>query len=436
MYHQKRMKNGLTLLTVPISGTLATTVLVMVPVGSRYEHRKISGASHFVEHLMFKGTAKRPTSVDISRALDAVGAEYNAFTAKDYTGYYVKINSEREELAFDVLSDMLFASRLDAEEIKKEKGVIVEELRMYEDNPGMAINLLFDRLLFGDCPLGWDEGGDIETVRSMSREDLWNYYRSAYRPDNMVLVVAGKVEKNRIEKLVNTYFVQAMEKSSPYGRFPAGKKNINKNDFEKFIWNAPLPLPERIVVKKKAVDQAHVILGFPGLSHDDPRRFTASVLLNILGGGMSSRLFVEVREKRGLAYMVHAGAYGFRDTGAVFIRSGLDPARLPEALKVIREELNKIKKEKVTAKELKDAEENLAGHTVLSMEESNAQANWYAHQFWFAKEMETPEEVIAKIRRVKASDVQKLAGQLFDEEKMRLAVIGPMEKNDVEKMLK
>lgn len=429
MYHLKRLKNGLTLITVPIKGTSATTVLAMVPVGSRYENKKISGASHFVEHLMFKGTAKRPSSVDISRELDAVGAEYNAFTAKDYTGYYVKINSEREELAFDMLSDMLFSSCFDAGEIEKEKGVIVEELRMYEDNPSMAIGLLFDRLLFGDCPLGWDEGGSIETVKAITRDELFGHYKSAYVPENMVLVVAGKVEKGRVEKLVNTYFVQAPEKIS-------GQKNINKNDFQKFVWPATLALSGRIAVNKKVVDQAHVILGFPGLSHDAKERYAAAVLLNILGGGMSSRLFVEVREKRGLAYMVHAGASDFRDTGAVYIRSGLDPARLPEALKVIRAELLKIKKEKVSAKELKDAKENLAGRTVLAMEESNAEANWYAHQFWFEKKIETPEEAIAKIRRVTAEGIQKLAQKLFDENEMRLAVIGPVEKEDVGKMLK
>lgn len=429
MYKISKLKNGITLVTVPTKGTRATTVLAQLPIGSRYEHQKISGVSHFVEHMMFKGTIKRPTAMDISRELDAVGADFNAFTSKDYTGYYVKIDSSKQELAFDLISDMIFNSKMDEAEMTKEKGVIVEELRMYEDNPMMFINLLFDRLLYGDCPLGWDEGGSKETVQGLTRQELWDYYQSAYSPKNMVLVVAGNIENKKLKKLVEKYFANQKNIGT--------KEKRDKNSFAKFAFpTKKLSLVERVEVREKKVDQAHIILGFPGLDYNHPKRFAASVMLYILGGGMSSRLFVEVREKRGLAYMVHASAGNFRDTGMAYVRAGLDPARLLEALKVIREELKKIATSGVTDKELKDAKSSLSGRMALAMEECNAQAEWFAKQFWFMKKTMTPEQVVQAVKKVTAKEVQEIAKKLFVEEEMRLAAIGPINKEDVLKMLK
>jgi len=428
MYKVSKLKNGINLIKVPLKGSKAVTIMAMFPVGSRYEHKKISGISHFVEHMLFKGTKKRPTHLEISRELDSLGAEYNAFTSKDYTGYYVRTGEINTEKAFDWLADITFNSKLDGEEIEKEKGVIVEELRMYEDNPLMAVDNLFERAMFGEGhPLGWDIGGTPESVRGLSREDLWNYYQNFYLPSNMVLVVAGNINDKKLAKSL---------KSFETGR-AKDKKHDLKSNFEKFVWKKELlPLAERLVVSEKKLDQAQVIMGFPGLPYNDPDRFAASILLNILGGGMSSRLFVEVREKRGLAYMVNAGAGAFRDVGVATIQAGLDPSRLADANAVIKEELLKITKEPVLAKELADSKNNIAGRTELSMEDSSAQAQWFAKQYWFANKIQTYEQVTNKIKQVTAADVKRVAKKLFDFNQMRVAVIGPMSKDKILSLLK
>jgi predicted Zn-dependent peptidase len=427
MYKISKLKNGMSVITAPMQGTKATTVLVLLPVGSRYENAKISGAAHFTEHMMFKGTAKRPSAMDISRELDAAGADYNAFTGKDFTGYYIRINSEQQELAFDLLSDMIFESKFEGEEIKKEKGVIVEEIRMYEDNPTMGIGMLFDKLLYGDCPLGRDEGGSIETVRGISEEELKEFYHAAYSPKNMVLVVSGKIDR-RTNKFLDYFEKQNSTKA---------KNNISKNDFEKFTWPKEILSADlRVVAKEKKLDQAHLMLGFPGLVADDKDKYTASVLLNILGGGMSSRLFVEVREKRGLAYMIGAGAAGHRDTGSVFVRAGLDLSRLKEAIDVIKNEFAKISAKNVSDKELENAKTSLTGRMILSMEESNVRADWLSRQFWFSKKIETYEEALEKIKKVTKSDVLRVAKKIFVWEEARVAVIGQIKKENVINLMK
>lgn len=430
MFKILKLKNGINLVKVPLKGSKAVTVMAMFPVGSRYEHKKISGVSHFVEHMMFKGTKKRPTHLEISRELDSLGAEYNAFTSKDFTGYYVRTGEINTEKAFDWLADIIFNSKFEAEEIAKEKGVIVEELRMYEDNPLMAVDALFEKAAFGEHPLGWDIGGTPESVNGLSREDLWNYYQNYYLPGNMVLVVAGNINDKKLNKNLK-HFVSASE------RMKSGEVKKLKSNFENFVWpKTTLPLESRVLVSEKKLDQAQVIIGFPGPRYNDPDRFAASVLLNILGGGMSSRLFVEVREKRGLAYRVNAGGTAFRDVGLATIQAGLDPSRLADALKVIKDELVKIKDKPVSAKELTDSKNNIAGHTELSMENSSSQAQWFANQFWFSDKIETYEQVIQKIRKVTAADVKRVAKKLFDLNQMRVAVIGPLSKDKVFNLLK
>ncbi len=430
MYKVSKLKNGITLVKVPVKGVKALTVMAMFPVGSRYETRKMSGSSHFVEHVMFKGTKKRPTHLEITRELDAFGAEYNAFTSKDYTGYYIKTGEINMDKAFDWLSDIIFNSKFEKEEVEKEKGVIVEELRMYEDNPLMAVDNLFERAMFGDCPLGWDVGGTPETVRGVTREELWAYYKEHYFPGNMVLVVAGNISQTKFNKAIKHF--SAVDGSAFVGK---NSKDL-KNRFEKFAWsNAVLPLEQRLVVSERKIDQAQVIIGFPGLHYTDKDRYALTVLLNILGGGMSSRLFVEVREKQGLAYMINAGASAFRDVGVATIQAGLDPSRLGAAIKVIKSELEKIKKETVSAKELLDSKNNIAGRTELSMESSSAQAQWFAKQFWFADKIQTYEEVTNKMKKVTAADIKRVANKVFNFDQARIAVIGPVNKDKVLKLL-
>lgn len=418
MHKINKFKNGLTVIEAPVSGTRAITFLVLVPIGSRYEHKKISGASHFVEHLMFKGTEKRPNALDISRELDAVGAQFNAFTDKDRTGYWVKIEADKQEIALDILSDMLFNSQFKSDDVKREKGVIIEEIRMYEDNPRAAVEQMFDRVMYGNHQLGWDIAGSVKGIRAVSRDELYDYYKSAYVPENMVLVVAGNVN-TKTNKLIKQYF-------------GAGKKQarkITKDDFIKF--DHKKYKSKKFDAEKRKMDQSQVIIGYPGLKIGDPRRYALSVMLNILGGGMSSRLFTEVREKRGLAYSVRAEAAVYRDIGAVCVSAGLDPKRLREAVSVINKECERMAVEPVTEKELVDAKNNIAGHLALAMEDSSAQANWYAGKFWFEKNLIDWDEEIKKLQKVKISDVKKIASEIFKPSERRASVIGPLKKSSV-----
>ena len=425
MYSVSKLKNGITLLKVPVRGAPSVTVLALFPVGSRYEDKNFAGAAHFVEHMIFKGTERRPQATDISRTLDALGADYNAFTSKDYTGYYIKIAAEKQAVAYDILSDVIYHSIFVADEVEKEKGAIVEELRMYKDNPSMAIDMLFDKLLFGDTPLGWDIGGTEDTVRGFTRDQLNDYYQSHYSPKNTLLVLAGAISSSSEKKIASFFKEKKVSKE-------AKDASHYKKSFVHFEWpKKPLPLAERVLVEEKKLDQAQLILGFPGLPNDHADRFTASILLNILGGGMSSRLFVEVREKRGLAYMIRAGSTSFRDVGVISIQAGLDPSRLFEALQVIKAEVERIAKEPVTEEELNNAKTSLAGRLALGLEDSSAQAEWYGKQVLFNAKINLPRGVVEKLNKVTVKDVQKLAERLLVSPEMRLAIIGPVSKADV-----
>lgn len=429
MFRKSKLKNGINLITVPVKGTRAMTILAMYPVGSRYETPQLSGASHFVEHMLFKGTVKRPIAQDITREIDALGAEYNAFTHKEYTGYYIKIDASKQEIAFDILSDILLHSTISKEEVEKEKGAIVEELHMYQDNPSMAIDILSDKLVYSTNSLGWDIGGSEKTVRAFTRDELWEYYQKHYSTKNMVLVVAGAIDHKKLKKMVKYFEQQVAPKQ-------ATTPTYYKGHYEPFVWSGEaLPVSERVMVQERAVDQAQIILNFPGLRHGHPEEYTLGILMNILGGTMSSRLFVEVREKRGLAYMVRAGASTFRDSGLCYVQAGLDPNRLQEALKVIKDELHKIATEKVTVQELRNAQNNIAGRVTLAMEDSSAQADWCAKGFLFNIKIETPEEVLRKYKRVTVDQVYKVAQKLLHWDQVRIAAIGPFTKEKIISLL-
>jgi predicted Zn-dependent peptidase len=418
MYKIAKLKNGLKCITVPVAGTRAVTFLAMVPVGSRYETMKLGGASHFVEHLMFKGTKKRPTTLHISRELDAVGAQFNAFTDKDKTGYWVKIDAAHQEKALDILSDMLFDSKFDKDEVAREKGVIIEEIRMYKDNPRSASELLFESLMFKYNPLGRDIAGSEKGIKAMSRAELYGYYRDAYAPGNMVLVAAGNINK-KTTVLIRKYF----------GSVRPARASLVKDKYKKFAWpKKTLPKLSRVAVETRKIDQAHIFIGYRGVKNTDKKRYALAILLNILGGNMSSRLFVEVREKRGLAYRVHADGYSFRDAGAVVIGAGLNPARLKEAIEVIAAECGKLTRENVSAKELNDSKNNLIGQLILAMENSSTQANWYAAKYLFDDKMGDPSKEIAALKKVTIGEVRNLAAEIFRPEERRIGAVSPLNK--------
>ena len=427
MFFVSKLKNGATLVKAPMKGTKAVTVMAAFPVGSRYENDKIAGASHFVEHMLFKGTKRRPTHMEISRELDANGAEFNAFTGKDSTVYYVKIDGNKINLALDLLSDMVFNSKIEESEVKKEKGVIMEEKRMYEDNPRMHVDSLFERILFGKTDLGRDIVGFTQSLKNIKREDLWSFYKGSYRPENMVVGVAGNFGK-KVNKQIEKYFGKINDKEV--------KKWFVKNNYQKMVWPKNLPISKRVLVQKKKIDQANVLLGFPGISYYDNRKFALEVLVNILGGGMSSRLFTQIREKRGLAYGIRMDFESFRDTGSIYIRTGLDSKRLDEALKIILQEIKKVKKEFVTPQELEDAKGNTIGTMALAYENSKVVAMRGASDVLLNKKIETYEYISKKIKAVTAAQVKKVANEFFKEKEMRMAVIGPVNTQKIIKILK
>lgn len=421
------LKNGAEVILVPKTGTQAFTIMALFPIGSRFENDRLAGASHFVEHMAFKGTKIRPDYLAITRELEAQGAHYNAFTSKDHTGYYIKINAKKQELAFSVLSDMLFNSQFPAKEMVKEKKVIIEELKTYNDNPSFKIDLNYDELVFKKHPLGRDIGGSAKSVSNISRNELLKFYKKYYRPDNMVLVLAGNIDNRNLTKNLKYFLDVKKEKASV-----DSIREFSKFDFSK----KSLSLNERVSVETKKVDQAHLIMGFPGLPCRSPKRFALAALIAVLSGGMSSRLFVEVREKRGLAYMIFARPTQFLDVGIFNIQAGLDLARLPEALKVIKNELEKISKIEVSAKELTDAKNNIIGKMALAFEDSGDLASFYANNFWFGKNLETPEEVAKGIQKVTAAEVKALAKEIFVWNELRLALIANIKKDAVVKILK
>ena len=360
MYNLTTLKNGLTLITVPVPSLDSVTTLVAVGAGSRYETKKINGISHFLEHMFFKGSTKYPSAEIISNLVDGIGAVNNAATHKEYTYYWIKSAAKHVELSIDILSSMLKESLLAKEEVEREKGVIVEELRMYRDNPQRYIWDLYERLQFGDQPLGWDIGGDEVTINSITRKDFVKYVDSLYSSKNMVLVFAGKIPSN-IKELAEKYFSDLPKRSS-FKQVPYIKQKRFK---------------PKISVFYKKTDQANLILGVEGFSRVDTKRYAAKILATILGEGMSSRLFIQVRERRGLAYTVSADHDTYQDTGTFTVFAGLKLEKVSEGLEVILAEVKRTTQERVTEDELKKAKEMIRGRLALRQESTNFLAEYF-----------------------------------------------------------
>ncbi len=414
MYQKTELQNSSTLITIPNPNTQAVTVLVMFPVGSRYETKELNGVSHFIEHIMFKGTEKRPTTLDISKELDGLGAEYNAYTSKDYTGYYVRIDATKIETAMDIVSDMLWNSKFDADEIEREKGVIAEELHMYEDNPMMDIEELLEAQIFHGSPLGWKIGGTDKIIHTFTREAMVDFRDRFYTPDQMTVVVAGNMPAN-INDRVEHYFGGAQREPS---------QNID------FIKHEFVDSPQ-VAVKWKETEQAVMMAGFPAYAYTDDKLYALKLLHVILGGTMSSRLFIEVRERRGLAYVIRTDVSPYHETGAFSVKAGLLPEKCGDALKTIISELQKVKTEGVTAEELAQAKQHMRGRIMLALENSSTLAEWYAKQWALKGTADTPEQQLAKLDAVTLDDILNVAQEVIQFEKMKVATIGPFKDESV-----
>lgn len=417
---KKVLKNNLRVLTVAIKDSPSATVSVYALTGSRFEQKRINGISHFLEHMVFKGTSKRPTARQISEIVDSIGGEFNASTSKECTNFYIKARSAHLKTSFDVLSDMLLNSKFERSEIEKEKGVIQEEIKLYEDTPFRKAPELFETLIFGPSSLGRDIAGTSQSVAAVQREDFLSFVDSHYRGGKMLVVVGGGVEEPAVEQLSQEYFGSLQEEAKPF-----------KPPSLKFVQNKP-----RVLVKNKKTEQAHLVLGFRGNPKGHPDRFVEAVLGTILGGGMSSRLFIEVRERRGLCYYVRTDGEHYWDNGYLATAAGLDVSRIDEAIKVILEEhyliSNKQKaignmQKLISDKELRKAKEYLKGHLALALEDSRAVVEFVAEQEIYKQKFLTPDEIFAEVDKVSREDVLRVASEFFVAERLNLAIIGPYE---------
>ncbi|HEX7255844.1 MAG TPA: pitrilysin family protein [Gaiellaceae bacterium] len=409
VFQREVLPNGLRLLSAPMSQVQSVACFIMLAAGSRYETPETSGIAHFAEHMFFKGTENRPTAQIIGNELDGIGAEFNAFTGKEYTGYYVKCAAEHRQRAFDVLVDMLRHSTFDPEEIEREKGVIIEEMNMYFDTPRDYIGGVYHHLLYGDTPLGWDIIGRKETVRAATRDTFLEYVNRWYTAPKMVVGLAGNFDeaaRREIEELLGD-----VEAGDPGG---------------------PEPLPgvdgsPGVHIHTKESDQAHIAMGVPSYPLSHPDRYALQLLGTVLGTGMSSRLFTEVRERRGLAYYVFATNHSYTDTGTLYSQAGVDINRIDEAIETIARELKKIAAEPVPADELEKSKNVAKGRFVLTTESPHGMIMFGLRREVLEGEAEEPEDVLAGIDAVSVEDVQRVAQDVIGSNGLKLALIGPFD---------
>ncbi len=411
------LPSGLTVIRVPMASIESVTVLALVNTGSRYEPKKWWGVSHFLEHMVFKGTQNYPDAQALSSAVDAVGARFNAFTSKEYTGYYVKAASKKTKLALDVVSDMLLTPALRQEDIDREKGVIIEEINMYSDMPAAHISNIFEQMFFSEENLGHDVIGTKDTVSNLKKEDFEAYINQWYGLKNVVLILSGDesvLKKKETLKLIDEMFSKGNGAARHSEKF---SDHLGKHAVQ----------DKKLHVEFRETEQAHFVLGFPGLSRSNPRRHALTLLGVILGGGMSSRLFSEVREKRGLCYYVHTDTEFYHDTGSFGGSAGVDPKRVDEAAEVtIAEFLAVVNgKKPITKEELQKAKEFVAGKFVLDLEDSESVAQYFGMKKLLSNMVETPDELLAKYMAVTLEDVNGVAKEVIKPEELRFAIIGP-----------
>ena len=417
MFRKTTLKNGLRIITVPQKSTQAVTVLALVGTGSKYEKKEISGISHFLEHMFFKGTKKRPDKLEIAETLDKIGGVYNAFTGEDYTGYFAKVAAFQFDLALDWVSDIYLNSFLPEKEIKKEKGVIIEEINMRYDHPMEFVGILWSKLLYGDQPAGWDIAGTKESVVRIGRQELLNYMKSQYVASNTIVCIAGRIGNTMAIKKVKKYFSKISTAS-----FKPKPKVIERQTH-----------PECLLHPRKT-DQTHLCLGARGYALFHPQKYTQDVLGIILGGMMSSRLFMEVREKLGIAYYIKTGIESDPDTGYLVTQAGVDNKKVERAISAILKEYKKISQKKVSQEELKKAKNYIKGKMALLLESSDALASFYTTQELLKKEILTPKDIYAKIDKVSASDIMRVSQDIFQPRKLNLAIIGPFTSLEIRRL--
>jgi predicted Zn-dependent peptidase len=410
VFRRETLDNGLRVLTAPVPTAQSVTCAIMLAAGSRYETRDTNGIAHFAEHMFFKGTERRPTARDIAQEIDAIGGEFNAFTGKEYTGYYVKCAGEHRDIALDVLVDMLRNSKFDADEIDREKGVIIEEMNMYFDTPRDFISGVYEELLYGDQPLGWDIIGRKETVRGATRDTFMGYLDRWYKPSRMVVGIGGAVGDDIHDKV--TELLGGLEPGETGEPEPLAPVNGDGR---------------QVKVYTKQSDQAHLCLGVRSYPLEHPDRWALQLLATVLGGGMSSRLFTEVRERRGLAYYVFGINHSYTDAGSLYAQAGVDINRIDDAVTTVARELRKVADEGIPDDELEKARSFTKGRFVLQLESPQGLIMYGLRREVLEGSAQEPEDVLAALDAVTPDDVKRVAEDVIGRNGVNLALIGPFD---------
>lgn len=406
-FEKKVLSNGLRVILVPMENSEAVTIQVLVGVGSNNETKKINGISHFLEHLFFKGTKKRPNPGDINKELDRMGASHNAFTTKEATGFWVKSSIKDFDISFDIISDIILNSLFKKEEIEKEREVILQEINMYEDIPPQKILKKLISVMYGDQSMGWETLGEKESVKRIEREDIIKYRKVNYSVQNMIIVVAGNIDAEKVFKKISGIF--SKNRRGKY-QSQSGFKDFQDE-------------PQIKIIDKK-IDQSHLAIGIKAFDMFDERRYALNILSTLLGEKSSSRLFMEIREKLGLAYYVGSMSWLLSKTGILFIRAGVSHDNLKKTVEKIVEIIKDIKNNGIAKKELEDAKSHIRGQVALSFETTDQVADFYGEQELFYKKIMQPEEILKKIEKVSQSDILKVTRDIFRPEKISMAVIG------------
>jgi len=404
-----KLPNGLKILLVNQKNTDAVTALILVKVGSEYESKEINGISHFLEHMCFKGTKKRPDKLAISKELDSLGAEYNAFTSKEYTGYFAKSASSNFQKIFDIISDIYLNSILPENEIEKERRVILEEINMNRDLPQHYVWNIFMELAYGNQPAGWDIAGTSDTLKKIERRHLLEFRQKFYQPTNTLIVIAGNFKES----------TAVLNIQKTFGNLFAGPKIKKQKTILKKQKDA------EIKINFKKTEQTHLIFGFECSNLFDKRKYALEILSAILGGGMSSRLFQKIREKMGLAYYIYNDLLLFSDHGLILTSAGVQNEKIKEAIENIWREHQKIIND-ISAEEIAIAKKRIKGQLILNTETSDELASFYGGQEIILGKTLTPAEIIKKIEKVNLSEIKQLAKEIFKKEKINIAVIGPI----------
>ncbi|NQS99455.1 MAG: insulinase family protein [Candidatus Omnitrophica bacterium] len=416
MYEKTQLDNGLTVASHRMPSRVSVSLGVWMKAGSRYEPKDINGISHFLEHLLFKGTAKRSCE-EIKQAVEGIGGSLNGFTSEELTCYLARVPGKYLAPALDVLSDMALNACLRTEDIELERKVILEEIRMYKDLPSHFVQDLLDGLLWPDQPLGRNIAGEDETVSGINREQLVTYKQKFYHPKNILVVACGNLRHQALIEKAKNFFATS-SRATTNGFVPACEKQQRV----------------QLKIKVKDIEQTHLALGVHSLPRTDPQRFALGLLHIILGANMSSRLFREVRETRGLAYAISTSLKFLQDTGAFMVHAGIDNKRLPEALEIILEQLRLIKKELIAPDELGRAKEYYIGQLILALEDTSNHMLWLGENYISLNEFLEPKEIIRQVQKIEAEELRELAKRILQTSKLNLALIGPIKDKDNNKI--